>query len=307
MDKQQMATAGIIGLVSIGLVVYTIITFGSKKTDTKEAFNAPALVNEQVQTKEDYDLRMKKELREMPRKPKEATILLDPFENVDSSTEEANLVFPEPDENREDEKPEINYNSTPKPKIQHRAVKNDEPPEIVLSVDTSKAIIAPQVRSKARYNDNISTAKQQSTSNTFSASVFGEQKIFNSSLLKIRLLSPITLESGIVIPRNTFVSGTVAFAVERIKIQITSIPYQNTIHKVNLSVYDANDGLEGIYVQGNAINDINDQSSSDAVDEVFARPGISSVGIIKGVGSEIKSWTRKKSVTILDEHRLFLK
>lgn len=321
MDKQQMATAGIIGLVAIGTIVYAVAVFGGRdKKEKREDFKAPAL-SEQVQTKDDYEKKLNKELREMPRKPKEAGILLNPFENVENvgtNTEDANLVLPgfkeneTPSENQDtdtDIETQTSYTSVSKKQTEHRFAsvpKKKVMPETIAPPDSSTSV--PEVRSKSRYaSSDLNSKKQTTTNNTYSASVFGEQKIFNSSLLKIRVLSPMTLESGIVIPRNTFVSGTVSFSGERVKIQITSIPYQNGIQKVNLNVYDANDGLEGIYVQGNAVNDINDQSTSDIADEITTYPGVNTVGIIKGVGSQVKKWTRKKSVTILDEHRLFLK
>lgn len=322
-----MAAAGIIGLVVIATVVYAIAVFGNRnKKDVRQEFKAPALVQEQKQTKEDYNKKMEKELREAPRKPKEAGVLLNPFENTETSQGEANLVFsnfshdqtqdqkwrneePDPEPEPESEPrvfvASVSKKQAPKRETARRTVQ----PEVVPDTETILPS-TPQVRSKTRYGSETQGTESQSKSSseaTYTASVFGEQKIFNGSLLKIRLLSPITLPSGIVIPRNTFVSGTVTFAAERVKIKISTIPYQSVLHKVNFTVYDANDGLDGIYIQGGAIQDMNEQAGSEIAEEVLTYPGVNSVGIVKGVGNEVKKWTRKKTVTILDGHHLFLK
>lgn len=337
MDKQQMAAAGIIGLVVVGMIAYGIATFGSRsKTDKKQDFKAPELIQEQAQTKEDYNKKMGKELRETPRQPREAGVLLNPFESdgtksSPSDATDANLVYSSFSGEGEKNTPEtpvqepeasiVNPMGSLTKKNGHTASHAASVPKSVKSeisqiVDTTanrtETVAPPQptVRSKNRYGGEAASSpdgKLAKTEKTYSASVFGEQKLINGSLLKIRLLSAATLESGIVIPRNTFVSGLVSFASERVIIKITSIPFQNVLHTVNLTVYDANDGIEGIYIKGGALNDMNEQASSDVADEALSLPGINKVAIIRGVGQQVKKWTQKKTVTVLDGHKLYLK
>ena len=311
LDKQQIAVIGAMGLIVIALVIYSMYAFSGKKKNSDENFAAPEMV--QSESKEAYNERVAKKLRTEPEKPKDP-VLLNPFAD-DQQKDSIPVPQPEP-------KPVPVEEPAPKPVVSKPVVKPVPASSIPKVVQEAPLIQEPEPvsitpdpirRTKARYNSSVAVGTEQ-VSSTYIASVYGEQKLYSGSLMKIRLLSPIKLENGITIPRNTFVYGTVAFTGERVKINITSIPYNDVIYHVDYAVFDANDGLEGIYVENMPVNDINKKTGSDVSDEVLttANTRISTVGGIvqslgKGVQSGVKKWTAKETVTILDEHRLFLK
>ncbi len=308
LDKQEIAAIGVIGFVFIAIIVYGVAAFGGKgDKDKRDEFKAPELVKNSV--KEDYQQRINKQLREKPRKPKDP-VLLNPFEithknekDSAASKEVEELVFPENSEPKPEPETQAQPIRVKRTRVQPKRVV-EEPKAVVKEQQPVEVIKEqPVLITKQRYNQS-NTNNSININKTFQASVYGEQKIYNGSLLKIRLLTPITLPSGITIPRNTFISGVVAFSKERVRITVKSIPYNNVIHPVNYKVYDANDGLEGIYVNAGGLNDINDKASSEVVDDVVAVPNVK---IFRGVGQEVKKWTKKKAVTILDEHKLFIK
>ena len=70
------------------------------------------------------------------------------------------------------------------------------------------------------------------------------------------------------------------------------------------TVCDANDGMEGIFVGGDVLNDLADETNTTLASEAISSTGIR---LISDIGNEVKTWTKKKNVIILNEHNLFLK
>ena len=307
LDKQQILVIGIIGIVVIFITFYSIAVFGGKKdSKVQQKFEAPKIVKNDV--KDNYNQRISKALRTEPEKPKNP-VLLNPFETKETDTlvtqksiEENILPKPTKSQKVPTKVSEQTTNQAPKPKPVKQP--KTEPTKTSAPEPEKQNVVIEQkpLITKERYSG---TTANEIFDNTLSASVYGQQKLYNNSLLKIRLLSPLKLPGGIIIPRNTFVSGVARISNERVKINIKSVTYKNEIYHVNYSVCDANDGLEGIYIEGAAVNDVADKTGSSVTEQAI---GIASTGmrVVQNVGQEVKKWTKKKSVTILDEHKLFL-
>lgn len=318
LSKQEIAIIGILVAVFISIVFYAVFAFGGDDTkNVRHKFEAPDIVLNE--SKEDYNSRISKTLRNEPEIKKEDEVVLTPFFDEDGNTapkdsissEYLELAFGVETEGSSSNSPSKNVPTkktsgkrTEKPKITKSAktVVIEQEPEVVevmkIEEKPEEILIV-----KRRYSQQAK-AGLQSINNNLKASVYGQQKVYNKSLLKMRLLSPLALTEEVVIPRNTFIYGVTQFSSERIKIDIKSITYKDVIYPVKYSVCDANDGLEGIFVGGDVINDVADEANS-----TLTSRGISSigVGIISDIGQEVKTWTKKKSVTILNEHNLFLK
>lgn len=101
------------------------------------------------------------------------------------------------------------------------------------------------------------------------AVVHATQTISSGSIVKLRLLQDIFIGRE-RIPANSFIFGPATIAGDRVNIQLTNAVYDGRLFPIALRVYDAVDGLEGLYVPG-AIN-------RDVVKEGVGQ-GVSSMGV----------------------------
>ena len=99
--------------------------------------------------------------------------------------------------------------------------------------------------------------------NTIQAVVHQDQDIISGSVIKIRLLDTVNA-NGLLIPRNEFIYGIASLDNERLKIEIASLRYRNSIIPVALSVYDL-DGLEGLYIPGAITRDASKKGMDEAI------------------------------------------
>src|SRR5690606_38260154 len=99
--------------------------------------------------------------------------------------------------------------------------------------------------------------------NTIQATIHEDQDIVSGSVIKLRLLDSIRV-NGVLIPRNRFVYGVATIDDERLKINIVSLRYQNSILPIALSAYDL-DGLEGLYIPGAITRDASKDGVNDAI------------------------------------------
>ncbi|MBW4888963.1 conjugative transposon protein TraM [Mucilaginibacter sp. HMF5004] len=90
------------------------------------------------------------------------------------------------------------------------------------------------------------------------AIVDGKQKITEGSVVRIKILDTVTL-SGQLIPKGQLIYGKGMLYNQRLTLNLKIIRIGNTILPVDLTVYDRNDGLEGIdvpeAVTGDAMKD----------------------------------------------------
>lgn len=82
------------------------------------------------------------------------------------------------------------------------------------------------------------------------AEIYETTTVLNGNRLKLRLLED-TRVNGQQIPKNSFVYGVCKIKNERLLIEITQLPVENSFVPVKLTICDL-DGLEGLYVPDNA-------------------------------------------------------
>jgi len=99
--------------------------------------------------------------------------------------------------------------------------------------------------------------------NAIEAIVQENQVLVSGAVIKLRLLNDITINST-HIPKDNFVFGTSSLNGERLKIEIHSIRYNNSLFPVNMEVYDM-DGLPGIYIPGAITRDVAKQSADNGL------------------------------------------
>lgn len=110
---------------------------------------------------------------------------------------------------------------------------------------------------------NINAQYAESTGNAIEATIHQDQEIVAGSVIKLRLLDSIYVR-GTLIPRNEFVYGIASIDDERLKINIPTLRYKNSILPVSLSAFDL-DGLEGLYIPGAITRDASKKGVEDAV------------------------------------------
>lgn len=103
-------------------------------------------------------------------------------------------------------------------------------------------------------------------SNAIQATIHEDQDIVSGSVIKLRLLDSIQV-NGALIPKNSFIYGVATIDDERLKIEIASLRYQNSIFPVSLSAYDL-DGLAGLYIPGAIARDASKEGVNDAIQSI---------------------------------------
>jgi len=82
------------------------------------------------------------------------------------------------------------------------------------------------------------------------AEIYETTTVLNGNRIKLRLLEDTRI-NGQQIPKNSFIYGVCKIKNERLQIEITQLPVDNSFVPVKLTIYDL-DGLEGLYVPDNA-------------------------------------------------------
>jgi hypothetical protein len=82
------------------------------------------------------------------------------------------------------------------------------------------------------------------------AEIYESVNVLDGNRVKLRLLEDVRI-NGLELSENSFVYGICKISNERLLIQITQLPVQNSFLPVNLAIYDL-DGLPGLYVPDNA-------------------------------------------------------
>ncbi|TDX00512.1 conjugative transposon protein TraM [Dinghuibacter silviterrae] len=89
------------------------------------------------------------------------------------------------------------------------------------------------------------------------------QTVTSGMNLKLRITQDVYI-SGMLVPRNTFVTGVCAVDGERLKVSIPGVRYRDALFPVALSVYDL-DALEGIRVPGAITRDASKEGADQVV------------------------------------------
>lgn len=140
--------------------------------------------------------------------------------------------------------------------------------------------------------------------------VFGDQIIESGESIKLRITKETTIGST-RIPRNSIAYGVVSQAQNRMNIAVSEIQVNGRSVSVNLSAYDASDGMAGLKVSHQQMNMDNDNMKNQAGEEVLRATGVSSLPVIGSLSRGAKDLlTRRKStnsIIVNNNYRLILK
>lgn len=99
--------------------------------------------------------------------------------------------------------------------------------------------------------------------NAIEAVIDQNQTLVTGATIKFRATTDIFI-AGTQIPAGSFLYGKASLNQERLRVNIESVKFGNSLFAVSLSVYDM-DGMEGIYVPGALSRDVSKQSSDRAI------------------------------------------
>lgn len=160
----------------------------------------------------------------------------------------------------------------------------------LLTADTNRK------RKVVRYgfyglNDQIEHAQNQ---NAVEAVVHETQTLVNGSSVKLRLINDIYL-GGALIPKGEFLFGVASLEGERLKIEIHSIRYNNSIFPVQLGVYDL-DGMPGINIPGGITRDVAKRSADNSMQNLewaSLNPSLAAQATTAGINAAKSLLSRK--------------
>lgn len=129
----------------------------------------------------------------------------------------------------------------------------------------------------------------------------GTQKVRNGQRATFRLSQDAFIE-GILVKKNTLVSGICKFEDYRVNIKVTSIRNGKDIIFTDFTIYGM-DGLSGIPVDSDtSLNGVRNKAKDEAVSETTSR-----IGRVGNVISEaIAPRGNNKEVTLINNHNLIL-
>ncbi|MFV0468633.1 MAG: conjugative transposon protein TraM [Dysgonomonas sp.] len=331
-DSKKLMAYGILALILIVVIVFAVSSRKAKESDVTDMNIADqnstydsklaaykAKEGEKTQTNS-YQFNVDEYLKNEENNKEQ-----DIYENEDEEIRRLQQSL----RANEKPKPVISQAPTHKPLVKHddpvqqleAIVKEKNIPEQVSRASivetTQKSIITETNQEKAEQNTKKQSrffrgGNREEKGNSTPAVVQGEQTVSDGSTLLMRTLEDTYTSSGILIPKNTYISGIVRLTEERLNIQIQSVRLEKNIYNISRDVYDL-DGLKGLNVPENVKAELARQASARALENTDTRTSGGSIvnKVGNAVGDAAKSVLSKDKreikVTIKNNYQIFLK
>jgi conjugative transposon TraM protein len=124
---------------------------------------------------------------------------------------------------------------------------------------------------KVRLKASIGFEQSAPRTTSIKAQVAEDTKVLSGNRVILRLISDTEIE-GRIIPKGTLIYGLCKTDNERLQLQITSIPHQDSFLPVKLNAYDL-DGIKGLYVPDNVNRKVYKDVAGDVNPSVLFTPG----------------------------------
>lgn len=151
------------------------------------------------------------------------------------------------------------------------------------------------------FDGSTVAAKDTKGKNIIHASVLRSVRLVAGQDVTIRTTESGSV-GGIVIPRNSIISGITQMGANRLMVRVTGVNIGGEPTSLQMSVFDQ-DGMEGIRAPGSAAGSAATQSVNDQVDAVdgavAGHAGI--IGLISGAGGSLVKAVRGNQKTFLPE------
>ncbi len=155
-------------------------------------------------------------------------------------------------------------------------------------------------------NDGLSNYTSTANNKTMhSAVIANDNKLVKSgSYVSIRIAEDITI-GGVVLKRNSIVSGIASAGAERMTISIQSVKVNNVITAVKWEIIDE-DGNLGIPIPESVLTDIATGSASDGIDKGSSKVE-ANVPVLGNVKVNLKKKVKEVSFVINNGHKVYIK
>lgn len=177
---------------------------------------------------------------------------------------------------------------------------NDEEEEILEGAeeDINAFFSANPSVNNSKGNEKKSVKKGR-TDPLIRATIKHNQSVKNSGRVTMTLSKDYVI-NGTLYPENTIIYGVSKFSTNRVDVRVTKINHNS----VDLKVYDAQDGLQGIYIEGEDLaGEVIKESTEDGLEQIDVQ-GVP-------VGSTLKNIFRKRNkvvkVQLLNNYEIVLK
>lgn len=157
----------------------------------------------------------------------------------------------------------------------------------------------------------LNETRDVAENNSITAVVHDNQTIVSGSIVKLRLVTDIMIGNELI-PKDNFLFGQATISGERLKIEINSIRYNNSIYPVKLTVYDL-DGMDGVHIPGAISRDVAKESGTDVMQGLGINsfdPNLATQAASAGIELSknlIKRKVKLVKVTLKSGYRLLLK
>ena len=164
---------------------------------------------------------------------------------------------------------DIQHPDRVKEKLKEKSMKEKEAafPVMANHDEATSSLLLPDSLKKQRVAKNAFYGSFENgageNQNAVEAVVHETQTLVNGASIKLRLVNDIYC-NGVLIPKGNTVVGIASIEGERLKIEIRTIRYKNSLFPVNLDTYDI-DGLLGINIPGAITRDVMKRSADNAM------------------------------------------
>ena len=142
------------------------------------------------------------------------------------------------------------------------------------------------------------STKLGNTDEVIYAEINGDQKVMANGRVQMRITRPHKI-NGLLYPVNTYIYGFVSFAPNRCLIRINHVDQL----PVNLTVYDYEDGGEGLFVVNSFRSDFKGIVVDNSISEIDI-PGVPRLGGLKNL---FKKSNRNVKITVVNKYQILIK
>lgn len=170
---------------------------------------------------------------------------------------------------------------------------------------------AQQRRRRDGFIDGSGGGRQAATLTGIAVVTMGDQFVEPGGVIKLRLTKAATI-SGESIPRNTIIYGSVSQGQNRLNVNVNAIQVGNSTTPVELSAYDASDGMAGLKFTQQEVNHQQKSIANNAGDEILRSTGVYGIPVIGSIGRSAKDLLTRNSgnrngILVTDNYTLLLK
>lgn len=191
-----------------------------------------------------------------------------------------------------------------------------EEEKVVAQAEKPKEEVKEEEPKKKNGFNTMNNKNKVGSSNSIKAVFHGSQENLTvNSTVKLRLLEPLAV-GEVTIPKQSFIYGKVSFGSSRVLIKIDNVMYQNNVIPFKGEIYDL-EGMQGIYVPDNAVNEAAKEAGQGAVNETpsvstgGASPAGVALSILNKGGNAIKNAVvksvGKNKVSISDNYLVYIR